>query len=253
MNDEKSDNVDLLGIKPIANSINTVVETASEFLNIICRPAAEEFGLLLQDSIRYWRIKNLSNIAIKTKTILNVQDNNIDLSASPRIVNNILENGSWIDDNRIQEMWAGLLASACTKEGKDESNLIFINLLSQLTYSEVNIMNYCCENAEKCITQHGLIFAKDFIINLEILRDISGIIDIHQIDRELDHLRSLELLSPYSGFDINQKFDEKPPQNIEISTTPSGLALNMYVRCNGSLKTTIEYFNVLDNITEHQS
>ncbi|KAF5421991.1 MAG: hypothetical protein C5S45_02980 [Candidatus Methanocomedens sp.] len=149
MNDEKSQKVDVLGIQPIADSINIVTKTASEFLNLICRPAAEEFGFLLQDRVRYWRIRNLSNIAFKAKGILEIQNDGFDLSASPRIVHNILENGSWIDNDIIQGMWAGLLASACTKEGKDESNLIFIHLLSQLTFSEVKILNYCCEEAEK--------------------------------------------------------------------------------------------------------
>ena len=253
MNDNKSENVDLLGIKPIANSINTVVETASEFLNIICRPAAEEFGFLLQDRVQYWRIRNLSNIAIKAKRILNVQNNEIDLSASPRIVNKILENGSWIDEDRIQEMWAGLLASACSKEGKDESNLIFINLLSQLTYSEVNILNYCCENAEKRFTPVGLIYAADYKIDLKILKEIYGNSDIHQLDRELDHLRSLELLSRHSGFIIHEKSDKTTStEETSIDITPTGLTLNLYVRCNGSSQTPIEYFGLQDRTLEHQ-
>jgi len=253
MNDEKSQKVDVLGIQPIADSINIVTKTASEFLNLICRPAAEEFGFLLQDRVRYWRIRNLSNIAFKAKGILEIQNDGFDLSASPRIVHNILENGSWIDNDIIQGMWAGLLASACTKEGKDESNLIFIHLLSQLTFSEVKILNYCCEEAEKKITHNGLIFAKDFTVNFEILLKLSGVMDIHHLDRELDHLRSLELISITSGFkQIEMPEEPKTSENIDIDVTPTGLALNMYVRCNGSLQTPSEYFGLQDRTLEHQ-
>ncbi len=260
MNDEKAQNVDLFGIKPIAESINIMTKTASEFLNIICRPAAEEFGFLLQDRVRYWRINNFSNIAIKAERILRNQNDEIDLSASPRIVYNILENGSWIDDAAIQKMWAGLLASACTREGKDESNLIFINLLSQLTHSEVKILNYICENAEKVKSRHGLIVAQDFEFDFEKLKKITSVVDIHLLDRELDHLRSLYLITLFSGFtfdDENKKplkksDDMKSPDTPEeINITPTSLALNMYVRCNGSSQTPIEYFGQINKIPEH--
>ncbi len=64
MNDVPNDgskSLDIFGIKPISDSVNTVVDTttknASEFLKLICFPAAQEFGLLLQDKVRYWWIK----------------------------------------------------------------------------------------------------------------------------------------------------------------------------------------------------
>lgn len=253
MNDEKSQSVDLFGIKPVADSINTVTKTTAEFLTSICKPAAEEFGFLFQDTVRYWRLKNISNIAFKSKGILEIQNDGINLSASPRIVHNILENGSWIDNDMIQEMWAGLLTSACTKEGKDESNLIFIHLLNQLTFSEVKILNYCSKEAEKSITHDSLIYAKTFTISLDILLNLSGVMDIHQLDRELDHLRSLELLSINSGFEgIEMPEEPKASENVDVDVTPTGLALNMYSRCNGSLQTPIEYFGLQDRTLEHQ-
>lgn len=253
MNEEKSKSSDVLGVKPISNAIETVVKDTSEFLKLICRPAAEEFGFLLQDTVRYWRIKNLSNIVIKTKRILNKQNNDINLRAYPRIVYNILENGSWIEDDRIQEMWAGLLASSCTKDGKDESNLIFINLLSQLTSSEVKILNYGCVNAEKKMTIHSLIYASKLLISFKNLQKISGVVGIHRLDRELDHLRSLGLVLrgfpeiPEDAPNIYLRPSDlasKTLEDIEVDVTPSALALNMYVRCSGSLQTPIEYFGL---------
>ncbi len=150
-------------------------------------------------------------------------------------------------------MWAGLLASSCTKDGKDESNLIFINLLSQLTSSEVKILNYICENAKKEITIHGLIYANVLLISLKDLKIISNIPDIHHLDRELDHLRSLGLILrgfpeiPKGAPLINWRPSDlasKGSDDIEIDITPSALALNMYVRCNGSLQAPFEYFGL---------
>lgn len=235
MSDEKSKSLDVLGIKPISDSINTVVKTGLDFLEVICRPAAEEFGLLLQDRVRYWRAKNSSNILIKAKRNIDIQNNNVDLRASPRIVYNILENGSWIDDDKIQEMWAGLLASACTKDGRDESNLIFIDLLSHLTYSEVRILNYICENAKKKLTKNGLIFSEELLICLDDLQKISGIDDVHQLDRELDHMGSLNLIG--GGFSVSS-------EGFDADIQPTPLALNMYVRCKGHSQIPVQYFNL---------
>jgi hypothetical protein len=54
MAEDNSKSLDILGIKPIADAVNTVtrdaVEGAAAFLSRICLPAAEEYGLLLPDS-----------------------------------------------------------------------------------------------------------------------------------------------------------------------------------------------------------
>jgi hypothetical protein len=257
MNEEKPESIDILGIRPISDAINTVTETtmkeASEFIGLICKPAAEDFGFLLQDIVKYWRLKNLSIIAIKSKKILNAQNNDIEVSATPRIVNSILENGSWIDNDKIQDMWSGLLASSCTKDGKDESNLIFINLLSQLTSSEVRILNYICNNSEKNLTIHNIISAKKLSISLKDLQEISGVVGIHNLDREIDHLRSLGLLlggfpgtlkDTINAFKRPSDIRSKTLEDFEADISPTALAFNMYVRCNGSLQAPIEYFGL---------
>ncbi|WP_440952104.1 Abi-alpha family protein [Methanococcoides sp. FTZ1] len=71
------------------------------------------------------------------------------LRAHPHIVHIIIDQDSLVEDNYIQDMWVGLLASSCTKDGKDEGNLIYIDLFSKLTSSEVRTLNYICENGIK--------------------------------------------------------------------------------------------------------
>lgn len=258
---EKSDeskSLDILGLKPFANSVEivakTVINDASDFLNIICRPAAEEFGLLLKDRVRSWRVKNLSGILMKTKKIYD-RYNDTSLRVSPRIAYNILENGSWIDDDTVQEMWAGLLASSCIKDGNDDSNLIFINLLSQLTSSETMILDYISKNTKKMVTKKGLIFPQKLEIEVEILQKISKITEVYRLDRELDHLKTLGLITRNSGFMVSE--EEIEQEKIEpafqlgveeilpkFHVTPTALALNLYVRCNGSVQSPIEYFGL---------
>jgi hypothetical protein len=157
----------------------------------------------------------------------------IKISTHPRIICSTIEQGSWTDNDLVQDYWAGILASSCTQDGKDESNLIFINLLSQLTSSEAKIIGYICNNSKPSVSLAGWIHVHlDLNIEAEELKNITELNDIHQIDRELDHLRSLGLI--HNGFN---------PHGTNAIVTPTPLCLNFYVRCQGYVGTAIDYFD----------
>jgi len=234
---EENKSLDLLGVKPIAESINTVtkgtVDGASAFLGRICLPAAEEFGLLLKDKVSSWRAKNAVNIANKAQSLLEEQVQGLVVSAHPRIIYSTLENGSWAEDDFMQNLWAGLLASSCTEDGKDESNIILIGLLSQLTSNQAKIITHICESATVYQSDNGFITCEKLIVTFEDVIEIAGISDIHQLDRELDHLRSLELID--GGFALDR--------NNEAHLTPHSLCLQLYARAKGFVGSPIEFYN----------
>jgi hypothetical protein len=74
MTDETKIISDILGIKPIAEAVNTLtkasVDGTAAFLGRICLPAAEEFGYLLQDKVRAYRAGNVTKIAAKAEAKL---------------------------------------------------------------------------------------------------------------------------------------------------------------------------------------
>ncbi len=242
MEQKEPRSLDILGIKPIGDAANKIVgatlDAASAFLSRICLPAAEEFGLLLRDKVNNWRTRNLVSVLEKAEEKLRSSQASNESHANPRLLFQTLEQASWVDDQSVQEMWAGLLSSSCTVDGKDESNLIFINILSQLTSTEVVILKNACEKAQKVITQGGWIAAEDLLLTLDELKQLTGITDLQHLDRELDHMRSLEL--------INLGFD---PESTTADLTPTSLALHLYVRSQGSRKSPIEFFNL--EVTPH--
>ena len=132
MSEGESKSFDLLGIKPVADAFHDVtkasLDAASAVLSRICLPAAKEFGLLLKDKMHNWRQRNL--VAMTKKAEQKLADNKVPegAHAHPRIVHTILEESGWVDDDMVQDMWAGLLSSSCTEAGDDDSNLIFTNL-----------------------------------------------------------------------------------------------------------------------------
>ena len=236
---EPDKSLDVLGIKPIGNAIESVtqgiVSGASAFLSRICLPAAEEFGLLLRDRVSAWRATNAAAIANHAQKLLAPDGDPASLHAHPRIVANVIELGSWSNAEEVRQMWGGLLASACTPDGTDDSNLMFVDLLSKLTVSQARLFDYICKNCKKAVASGGWIYADDFQLSLDALKRITGLTDFHRIDLELDHLRTLGLLHDLQG--------GFTPDSTDANMSPSALALQMYVRCQGSPRDPVSFYD----------
>jgi len=234
---------DLIGAKPIAEAINTTVSKTFEgiegFLSRVCAPALEEIGLLFKDQIRHWRLTNILRILEKAQGKLEYEDEKLQIKAHPRVALSILDNGSLNDDDEIQEMWAGLFASSCTKDGQDDENLIFVDLLKQLTTVEAKILKYCCQKGRKILHKNGLITADSLEITCEELFELTEIKDIHRLDRELDHLRSLELIGHGFGGGGFSTEDE----DLVADITPTALALNLFIKAQGFNDEPLKYWN----------
>ncbi len=237
-----SERGDITGLGGFGDAVNTATKALAEaingFLARICHPAAEEFGLLLRDRVAAWRVRNLARIVEVARRNLERSNRALDVSAHPRIVQSVLDNGSWSDCEEVQVMWGGLLASSCTSEGRDESNLIFISLLGQLTSSEARMLNHICKQADKSTTPAGLIWADRVSLTLGTLREIAGVDDINRIDRELDHLQTLGLTEGVFSIDAHLTAGDS------TFVRPTSLALNMFVRCSGSLAAPAAFFEL---------
>jgi hypothetical protein len=195
MNDKEDKSLDVFGVKPIGDSLNKVLSGIGAFLGRICLPAAEEYGQLLKDRVSFWRMQNLARIAEKAETKLKLRSGITQKQAHPRIVSAVIEHGSWNDNEDIQDMWAELLTSSCTEDGRDESSLPFITILSQLTTAEARIINYCCKIAEECTLAGQEIKEDLFVVDSKELSQKIGLPDTISLYQEMEHLRSMGLLS----------------------------------------------------------
>jgi len=238
---------DVLGLASYGEALHTLtkgaVDGASAFLGRICLPAAEELGELFRDRIRAWRAANAVRIAQAAERKVLAASGTAEVSAHPRIVGAVFEHGSWSDNSEVQDMWAGLLASACTPDGHDEENYLFISLLQQLTTSQARILNYACTSAPKLLTRQGLIWGGNFMPTLTQVLKASDITDIHRLDRELDHLRALELID--GGYDMDAMGAPDP----HIRLIPTSLALSLFVRCQGRREPPPQFFGVAAPVT----
>ncbi len=240
MNEHKESTIgDLLGVAPVGRAIERVTDSvmggAEAVLGRVCLPAAEELGLLFRDKVGVWRQRNV------VRTVERAQDMLTQAAAEnrhgpPRLIMESLSHASWSDNEDIQQMWAGLLASSCTPDGADDSNWIFINLLGQLTSTQAAILRFSCETSPKLLFPTGLIGAGQLRQSAAELFALTGCSDIHRIDRELDHLRTLGLIQ----FGFNSDFPVQPTADIQ----PTALALHLYVRVRGSQESPVDFFRL---------
>lgn len=238
MDDNKEGSQDILGIKPIANSIekltDAAIKGASAFFSRICLRAAEEYGLLLRDRVRYWRAMNIAKLAKKAEAKLKLYNQTSNAHAHPRVFNKIVTECSWIDDEYLQEMWAGLLASSCTEDGTDETNLIFVNILSQLSSSQARIISLpFTENKYNSHQHDGMEYATVKKEKSEFIK-CAGLSNWGILRRELDHLSSLGLI------DCTTRSD---PQTSYVELRYKEVSLRLYMRCQGFTGTLSEFIS----------
>ena len=234
MAEDESKSLDIAGIRPLSEAAATGVKFVTDMLGKICLPAAEEFGLLLKERVSLWRVSNLTSVA--KKALQKMRENAVPVGAHahPRLVYAMAEKGSLSDDSTIQDMWAGLLSSSCTESGDDDSNLIFVNVLNELTKLQARVLRHAVEQAQKNLSTAGLVYSSPVHCTFEDLCREVGEKDRLRFDRELDYLRALSLLQ--GGLD--------PHDPNFVVLTPTPLALHMYVRCSGSRLSPVDFYPI---------
>jgi hypothetical protein len=247
MEDQKESSVDIFGLAPYGEAIKISVEksfeAAQSILSRICLPAAEELGLMFQDKVRYWRLNNIIKIIQKSEGIMDFEGEKLTLSAHPRVIKEIMENGSWCDNETLQEMWAGLIASSCDKQDGDDINILFVNTLKNLTSNQAKILNFICENCRVEVDKNGFVFAEHIDLNLEQLQEIIGEFDIHKLDTEFDNMSSSDLLNGGAFLNHSRGF-VFGAEEIIAQLEPSPFAIALYIKSKGFKGSPKEYYNL---------
>jgi hypothetical protein len=134
-------------------------------------------------------------------------------------------------------MWAGLLATACTVEGNDDSNLVFANLLSQLTPIHVRMLATACTKGVQGFSGIGRISPRSLACTPEEMMKVTGSREMLKLDRDLEHLSDLGLLEKRVK---SSRFT--PVEDANIAPTPLGQQL--HARCSGRREGSTEFVGV---------
>ncbi len=203
------------------------------FLSRICPKGAEKIGSLVNGRLSSHKLANAVSIALRAQNLLTFEPATDKLRADPVLVVRILEDGSCTEEDWLKHFWGGLLANAV--DGKRESSLVFVELLSQLTTFQVRILTVVCTRATKVLAESGSISANPLRCKIEELMLTTGSRGL-QFERDLDRLSELKLI------------EKREPGSAALSAsgetdlTPSDLGLQFFARCNGHRGPLQEFF-----------
>jgi hypothetical protein len=216
---EQSEPNGVLDLARLANAIS--------FLSRLWPLGAKEVARLLYGGLSKARVANAVEILLKAERQLSHDLPTETIGARPSLVVKVLEYGSWADERWIQQLWAGLLASACMVPAKDDSSEVLADLLGKLAAVHVRILKYACVRIEALRSQPGAATLEPVICGREEIMEIAASRELLRIERDLDHLYGLGLL-------------ERRASNASTSThygadiTPSALGLELYDRCKSA-------------------
>jgi len=197
-----------------------------EFLCRICPDATQEITRLVRTELGNMRVANAVQIALDAEAMLARVPNGYRMQANPRTVLRIIADGAWADEDWIQQLWAGLLATSCAIEPRDQLDIDFADRLSQLAPVHMRIFKAACTKAEKTDSDDCQVVSKPLIFEVKEIQQISGVQNLAKIEGDVCHLADLGLLE-----ESVRSRSLLPPQ--EINVTPSSLGLRLYALCNG--------------------
>jgi hypothetical protein len=199
---------------------------ALAFMCRICPSATEEITALFYKTLSNVRLANVVEIALKAERLLGPEPHAYSMVAHRDLILRILEHGSWVDVAWLQELWAGLLATSCTLEGQDESNLVFIDLLSRLSPLPTQILAVACAKAMQAMGESSSVSPSLMAFTAEEIARITRSNNLTKIYRSIAELSELGLLekSPKAATQDNP---------YAAKAKPTHLGLEMFARCNG--------------------
>ncbi|MGA7314637.1 MAG: Abi-alpha family protein [Silvibacterium sp.] len=119
-------------------------EKIADLVNKLAGPLAEEVGMIFGDTVRVYRVKNWIKTLQKTERLL--RDSGLPANpVPPGLFLPIMEASSIEDNETLQEMWAGLLATASQKT--DSVSPAFIETLKQLTPGDARHLEVICQES----------------------------------------------------------------------------------------------------------
>lgn len=196
------------------------------FLYRLCESQADEAILLLDGRLDSGRTETLFKIAFAAENLLAAMPDANRIRAHPKLLANILREGSWAPDEVILKLWVGLLASSCSVDAPHDGNQIFVDLLVHFTPTEAKILLHGCERALSSTPGLENSGSAPIVVSTQEMVQVTGVHDISRNATDLAYLFNLGL--------VENLFDFTSYRDVEsFDITPSRLGLELYSHCHG--------------------
>ncbi len=197
---------------------------ALTFLRQISPGGYEDFRNLLQKEFSFHRLSSAVDIVFMAEEIIALEPGTFKYRAHPKLIREILTLGSWADAEIVQELWAGLLATACTTEGNEVLNLTFAEKLSQFTAVHAQLLTTICAGIVHASETRKNEKPSETSSTIQKIMENTGIRNALKIHHTIVQLCEFGLLEMQTG---NSWAGEMP----QIRANPTMLGLEFYMRC----------------------
>lgn len=200
----------------------------------IAGPASREFGLLISDQIKYWRLKNLTRISRKYEELKRDRglsgENIRHLRMSVGLP--ILEKASFEDDDDLQQLWANLILSATSSaesyEDVDANHKTFANALHSMSKVDCRVLEVV---VEKGVESQGCnVIRLNNLTEEDVQHETK--IPLKCLGMPLEKLVSLGL----AYRDVKSPLEPGGPLGLKHVYAPTLLGINMYEACGNAPK-----------------
>ena len=196
------------------------------FLCRICQSGADEAILLLGGQLDSDRTEAFVRIALAAEDRLASEPEADRMRAHPKLAASILKEGSWSRDEAVTQLWIGLLVASCSVDAPDDSNQVFVKLLTQITPNQAKILILACKRAlndmpedAKSPTQPIVVSAREMVVH-------TGESDLTRNAQDAANLFCLGLLQKQFKFNSYREIES-------FDVTPSSLGLELFKHCHG--------------------
>ncbi len=196
------------------------------FLCRICQSGAEEAILLFGGQFDTEHVGTLVKIALAAEKKLASEPDFDRRRAHPKLVANILREGSWTSDEPIIQLWAGLLVSSCSVDEPDDSNQVFVNLLIHIRPELARIFIYACERTLSSAQADESSPSSSIVVTAEKLTALTSVSDAGRNASSIANLFYLGLVQKLPDFT-----SYLPLEKFDIA--PTRLGLELYKHCHG--------------------
>jgi hypothetical protein len=196
------------------------------FLCRLAQAEAEQAILLLGGELDAERTAALFGIALAAERELDSKPDGDRMRAHPKLLANILREGSWAPDELTRQLWAGLLAASCSADTPDDANQPLVELLVHVTPVEAKIFVLACQRALASTPGSENAPSGRVMVSPEEMVELTGFHDLSRAGTDVAYLFNLGLIEKVFDFTSYHEL-------VSFDVTPSSLGLELYKRCHG--------------------
>jgi hypothetical protein len=195
----------------------------SLFLCRLCQEESHQALQLFGGELDKPRTEIAMEIALGAEKLLASEPGVDQMRAHPQIVANILQYGSWAQDDLTRQLWTGLFVTSCHVNAVDDSSHDFVDLLVSVTPAQGLILVTACKKVMEIGTKTGDLPSPRIIYSTQEMARLTGIYDPIRLGVEITRLFDAGLIDKafvYSSYVPAESFD----------ITPTRLGLKLYER-----------------------